>query len=248
VVATNYLVLAATLAAYHFLHAAAPTSASALPVGAVMGCCFIVSMLFMTRALELVSVATVLTAFRLAILVPIAASVALWGESVSTVQAGGIAMALGALLLMTRSQAGQGQRAGAFAAMAALLVFSLQGLSQVCLRWVHYAGLSEARLQVLMITAATAGALGAAAVAARRRTPRRGDLAMGAGIGLYNLVALAVMLTTLSRYKGTQFFPVHGCAVVILDNVFAHYYWRERLNRWTAIGAVLGAASMLLVL
>ena len=127
-------------------------------------------------------------------------------------------------------------------------MFLLQGLAQVCLRWVHYAGLSEQRLAVLAVTAGTAGTLGALAVALQRHRPRARDLIMGAGIGAYNLVCLAVMLTTLSRVPGTVFFPLHGCAVVILDNVFAHLYWREHLDRWTLAGAALGACAMLLVL
>jgi drug/metabolite transporter (DMT)-like permease len=217
-----------------------------------MGVSFIVSMLVMTRALELIPVATVLTAFRLAILLPIIASVVLWGEAVRALQILGTGLAIAALVLMTGRQfAGRGAArtaSGALTGLLALAVFLLQGLGQICLRWVHYAGASEARLSVLTVTAATAGLLGALAVAAQRYRPNRADLTMGAGIGAYNLVCLAVILTALSRVPGTIFFPLHGCAVVILDNAFAHFYWRERLDRWTVAGAALGACAMLLVL
>ena len=37
-------------------------------------------------------------------------------------------------------------------------------------------------------------------------------------------------------------------AIVIMDNIFAHVVWRERLSVITAIGAVIGAGSILLVL
>lgn len=37
-------------------------------------------------------------------------------------------------------------------------------------------------------------------------------------------------------------------AVVILDNAFAHLYWREALDRWTLAGAGFGSCAMLLVL
>jgi len=261
VVAANYLSLALLLLLYLAgtgqLHLDAPTTR----VGAIMGLSFIVSMLAMTRALELVPVATVLTAFRLAILVPIAASVLLWGEAVDPVQVVGIALAVAALGLMTMARLPRTARpgrtgpvAGPKAAVAALTglcafaVFLPQGLSQVCLRWVHSAGLSEQRRVVLAIAAATAGLLGAAAVACQRYRPQPRDLAMGAGIGAYNLICLAVLLTALSRVPGTLFFPLHGCAVVILDNAFAHLYWREALDRWTVAGAGLGACAMLLVL
>jgi len=253
VVAVNYLCMALLLALYLAGSGQSLPGAAAVRVGAVMGLSFIISMLVMTRALELVPVATILTAFRLAILVPIAASVALWGETVGPLQVVGIGLAIAALLLMTAapSRNGGSARATATATLTGLFafaVFFLQGLSQVCLRWVHYAGLSQQRLVVLTVTAITAGLLGAAAVALQRHRPRRRDLVMGAAIGAYNLVALAVLLTALSRIPGTVFFPLHGCAVVIMDNAFAHLYWREALDRWALAGAGLGACAILLVL
>ena len=104
------------------------------------------------------------------------------------------------------------------------------------------------RLHVLLITALTAGISGTLVLVFRRRRPAPPDLAWGLGIGLYNLVALAVLLTALSRVPGTVFFPVHGCAVVILDNLCSRFVWREPLTARTLVGAALGAVSMLLVL
>lgn len=255
VVAVNYLCLAVLLGAYLFWADELALSEATLRVGGTMGISFIVSMLVMTRALELVPVATVLTAFRLAILMPIIASVLLWGETVQALQITGICLAIVALLLMTAARfhtetgaEGAARSSVALTGAFAFSVFALQGLSQVCLRWVHYAGLSDERLTVLAVTAATAGVLGTLAVALQGQRPRRRDLAMGAGIGAYNLVCLAVLLTTLSRVPGTVFFPLHGCAVVIMDNAFAHLFWRESLDRWTLAGAGLGACAMLLVL
>ena len=50
------------------------------------------------------------------------------------------------------------------------------------------------------------------------------------GIGAYNLLALLVILKTLSLVPGAVFFPVLGCAVVVLDNA--------------ARGNALGAATI----
>ena len=46
----------------------------------------------------------------------------------------------------------------------------------------------------------------------------------------------------------TVFFPLQGCAVVIMDNLFAHFFWKEPLGRSAMAGAALGAISMLLIL
>ena len=132
--------------------------------------------------------------------------------------------------------------------LTGLLVFSTQGLGQICLRWVHYAGLDEQRLTVLMTCAATAGIVGGAVVLAQGYRPNGRDLRMGIGIGLFNLFALGTILAALSDLDGTLFFPVNGCLVVLLDGLFAHFWWRERLGQLGAFGVGLAALAMLLVL
>jgi hypothetical protein len=250
VVSVNYLALAAVLAAYHAWRGNAWSSAASWTVGAIMGLSFIVSMLIMTRALERAPVVVVLTAFRLAILVPVVASVWLWSEPLSWTQGGGIGLAVVALVLITtsRGSAATATSVGLAGLATALLVFGTQGVGQVCLRWVHYAGLDGMRLGVLMICAAIAGLLGAAVMGLQRYRPSRVDLGMGLGIGVYNLFCLVVILTALSSQSGTRFFPATGCLVVILDGACAHFWWKESLGLGGAVGIAVGALSMLLVL
>ena len=71
---------------------------------------------------------------------------------------------------------------------------------------------------------------------------------MGGGIGLFNCIGLVVILIALSRIPGTVYFPTLGCAVVILDNLFAHFHWKERLTRPAVAGAVLAVFSLSLVI
>ncbi len=247
VVSTNYLVLATCLLVYYLATGGLELSRPALILGLYTGIAFICSMLIMTWALEKVAVATVLTAFRLAILVPVLASIGLWDEHIGWGQLAGIGLALASLVLMTWSRSGNGRLLGAAGLTLTLLVFLLQGISHTCMRWIHYAGLDQQRQHVLLVTAVTAGILGTLFVLAKGRRPNPKDLAMGAGIGLFNLMALTILLTALTQVKGTVFFPLQGCAVVILDNLCAHFIWRESLSRRAAIGALLGALAMLLI-
>jgi drug/metabolite transporter (DMT)-like permease len=244
VVSANYLVLAAVLALYFLASGQWPSSPAAALVGTITGLSFIVSMLVMTHALIHIDAAATLTSFRLSVIVPIVVGVWIWGETATLTQAFGIGLALVSLVLFTWPRhSHSGRRSLVLVAM----VFALQGLSQCCLRWVHYADLDSQRLYVLMFTALTAGIVGAIFVIARRLPLRRADILAGASIGLFNLIALAVILTALAQIQGTVFFPLSGCGVVVLDNLFAHYIWKEPLGRIGLAGAVLGAFSMLLV-
>lgn len=246
VVAFNYVVVAAVLGGYQKITGNLGVSSGGLVLGMLTGVSFIVSMLLMTSALELADVGLILTAFRLSILIPVLAAVFLWGEPVTATQIAGIGLALAALVLMTATPHAHGRRRWRDLILA-LGVFGSQGVSQVCMHGIHHSGLDDERLNILLITATTAGTLGAVVVGLRRR-PSAPDLRMGAGIGIFNLVALATILTALTQIDGTIFFPVMGCAVVILDNIFAHFFWKEQLGLLKVIGAGFGALSMLLVL
>ena len=246
VLSSNYVVLGCLLLAFHLFTGQLNVTRQVLSVGSMTGVSFIVSMFVMTRALEVTKVTMVFMAFRLSVLLPIIADVLIWSERVTTVQLSGIAMGLVSLMLM--SCRGKTRRQSRWQDLGwAVGVFGSQGVSQIFLQSIHYAGLDPLRLQVLMMTAFVAGMLGSIFVIFRRRRPSGSDLRTGAGIGIYNLLALAAILTALSRMDGTIVFPVHGCAVVILDCVFAHFVWKETISRLALIGAVLGAFSMLLV-
>ena len=71
---------------------------------------------------------------------------------------------------------------------------------------------------------------------------------MGAGIGLYNTIALGFTLTALSKFPGTQFFPIMGVSVVMLDVVVAHLVWKEPLSLPAKIGAGVSIAAIILVM
>jgi multidrug transporter EmrE-like cation transporter len=216
-------------------------------VGITTGVVFIISLSVMTRALEKTGVGLVFTAFRVAVILPVGASVLIWGEAVTLPQALGIGLALVALILMTYHPAQPGKRIAASALAIVLPVFVLQGLSHTCVRWVHYAGLDDRLPQVLCVIGGTAGVLGALGVVLRRYRPEGRDIRMGVGIGAYNAMALTVILTTLSVVPGAVFFPVLGCAVVVLDNVSAHFYWKELLSRPAVAGVALAVCAIILV-
>ncbi|MBI2505962.1 MAG: hypothetical protein HYW07_22330 [Candidatus Latescibacteria bacterium] len=248
VIAANYLTIASLLLVYHLATGQTQPAPQAFEVGVFTGLTFIGAMLLMTRGLELAAVGAVLTSFRLAILIPIWASVWLWGETLTLVQLGGIGLALVALVMMTRGDQRSHQLSPLHNLVLLSLIFVGQGIAFCGMRWVHYAGLDAHYLQVLFFVTLTAGVLGGLFIWYQGRRPRPQDLLMGTGIGLYNLLALSVNLIALSQVPGTLYFPLQGCAVVLLDNLFAQFWWKEPLSRPALAGAALGVLAMVLVL
>jgi len=248
VVPVNYLVIAillgATLAATDRLE----TSPQVIRIGVVTGIAFICSMAMMTWALEVAHVAVVLVAHRLSVVVPVIAALCLWQEEAQVVQFLGLGVAVVGLWLVTGSESTHRHHRGLAAMGIVAGVFLLQGTGHSCLRWVSHAGLDDHIFSVLFFVAVTAGILGAMRVAVSGIRPRRPEILMGVGIGLFNLVALATILETLSRFPAIIFFPVLGCTIVILDSLTAHFGWKEKLHRRAWFGVALAVVAIVMVL
>jgi drug/metabolite transporter (DMT)-like permease len=184
----------------------------------------------------------------MSMIVPIFLAVWLWDEQITGYQVVGIVVALLGLSLLTRGSARTQRTRGLQAMAIVVLVFGAEGMSQSCIRWVHHAGLDDRMMDVLFVVGLTAGTLGMGFVALQRYRPAPAELLMGAGIGLFNVVALLVILVTLSDRSAAVYFPVVGCTVVILDGLFAHFFWKERLSSLAWLGAGLVVVAMVIVL
>lgn len=248
VVTANYFTVAFCVGIYLLATDQWTFPDGAVQTGLQTGALFITALLLMNYALTIAPVGAVLSAFRIAIVVPVVFGVYLWGEPMETPQVIGLLLALVALVLMTPKPESHASFHGlrAFGLLALICVW--QGLSHTSLRSVHYRGLDDAFLQVLMLTGATAGLIGTSFIALKRRRPTSGAVKLGIFIGVYNAVALCIILIALSKLPGTIFFPALGCSVVLLDNLFAHFYWREHLNRPAVAGVGVAILALILVI
>ena len=247
VVTANYLTVAVSIGTYLLVTDSWNFPERTVETGLVTGFLFISSMLLMNFALTIAQVGAVLSAFRIAIIVPVFFGVYLWDEPLALTQAVGLLLALLALVLMTPKAETTARFTGARAFGLLGLICIWQGFSHTSLRSVHYKGLDDAFLQVLMLTGATAGLIGILFILLKKRRPTLPAVRLGVFIGAYNAAALCVILITLSKLPGTLFFPVMGCSVVLLDNLFAHFFWQERLNRLAIAGVGITILSLALV-
>lgn len=248
VVTANYITVAVCIGAYLLAVDNWTFPEGAVETGLVTGFLFISSMLLMNYALTIAPVGSVLSAFRIAIIVPVFFGITLWDEPMAPSQAVGLLLALLALALMTPRSEAHPRFKGIRAFGLLALICLWQGLSHTSLRSVHYKGLDEAFLQVLMITGATAGLIGLTFTLLKKQRTEWPAVKLGIFIGAYNTAALCVIMIALSKLPGTLFFPVLGCSVVLLDNLFAHFFWKEHLNRPAVAGVGIAILSLALVI
>lgn len=249
VVSINYLTMAGLLGAYFFFQTTPSFTVKTVQIGIITGVTCIVGMLITTKALQMLNVSLVLTSYRMSLVVPVVASVQIWGETLNGVQTFGIMAALLGLVFITCGvQPTDRQPTARFALCIVPLIFCAQGICHCCVRWVHYAGLDDRFLHVLFMIGLTAGSLGTLVVVLARHRPARSEIFTGVGIGLYNLVAFSIILSALAHVPGTIFFPTLGCTVVILDQFLAYLVWKEPPNRSVRWGIVLAILALFFVL
>jgi len=248
VISVNYLTIGVVLGLYLLVRGSWSVPPAALATGIASGAVFLASMLVFNHALRLLPVGPVLTTYRLSLLVPLALGVWLWQEPLSLRQLGGLGLAAIALGLMS---AGPGANPALparriFGLLAA--VFLLQGLSTTVIRSVHYQGLDAYVLHYIILAGLTAGTLGFAFIGLRGLVLAAPAVRLGLALGLYNACAFPLVMTALEHWPGTIYFPVTGCGALILDNLCAHYFWREKLTPLAIAGAVLAALALVLII
>ena len=248
VISVNYLTVGIVIGLYLLILGSWSAPPAALATGIGSGVVFLASMLVLNHALRLLPVGPVLTTYRLSLLVPLALGVWLWHEPLSPRQLGGLGLAAIALALMSAGP-------GATSALPArkilgllAAIFLLQGLSTTAIRSVHYQGLDAYVLPYIVLAGLTAGALGFAFIRLRGIVLTAPAVRLGLGLGLYNALALPIVMTALEHWPGTIYFPVTGCGALILDNLCAHYFWREKLTPLAIAGAVLAALALVLII
>ncbi|MBN2335170.1 hypothetical protein JXL21_06380 [Candidatus Bathyarchaeota archaeon] len=186
---------------------------------------------------------------QLSVVVPVAASVLVYGESLGGVQAVGVLVAVASLPLLAYKNNRDGKGAldgGLVPLMAAMLV--VQGFAQLSSKVLVASGL-EAERNVFFLAVFTSATLLTTPLAyrARRlvRLPR--DTGFGVGVGAFNMLTNMSILLALKSVPASLFYPVNGSGGLMFTTVAAMLLFRERISRVNALGVALTLAVVALI-
>jgi drug/metabolite transporter (DMT)-like permease len=204
---------------------------------------------------------------RISTLIPVACSLLIWGEHLTSWQTAGAALALVSLPLLTlRPRTGQSEeRAGGGALLVSL--FAINGLCMLVPRVFQTldAKGEEAAFLAVLFAAAAATLCSAWAITERRaaamakkgedpagadRPPRHAlliDLAPGIAVGVCNALQNRFMIAALQRLPGTLVFPFSAALGLVLIVAVARVAWRERFGRLGTAGIALACVAIVLV-
>ncbi len=213
---------------------------------------------------------------QLSVAIPIACSMAIWGERPDGVQAAGIVLALAALTLLAADSSGaDGPRTGrrfttegaehaeVLSAVSAvgngpLLALALPGALLLLALFLTQGGAGLApkafaelapvgQTQVFLAILFGSAALSFLPDWLSSLRPRRLELLWGAALGAVNVGDNLLAVYALQRLPGILVFPVVTAGVLLLTGGLGLLAWKEPVGRWGRAGLAVALGAVLLV-
>lgn len=186
---------------------------------------------------------------QLSVVVPVAASVLVYGETLKGLQLIGVAVAVAALPFLAYKKKGDRNSpmdSSLILLMATTLV--VQGLAQLSSK-VLVAGGLETERNMFFLAVFTSATLLTAPLAIRVRDqvvfPR--DAGFGVGLGTFNMLTNMSILLALRSVPASLFFPLNGSGGLMLTTFAAMLLFKERISGVNALGVALTLAAVVLI-
>jgi drug/metabolite transporter (DMT)-like permease len=250
VAAINYILAALICGLVSRGDAAAYRLTPVLIIGGLAGVSFVVGFYVYFRAIRRAGLSVAQPTVGMAVVIPTLASIALWQERPTVLQVLAI-VAVGVSMVLVGAGAGSGNDTGGAhrsSAMPILLaLFCIQGLTLVAPKVLEETGFGSHRWPyvTVLFAAAAVGACGRWLVSRDRVTPL-GAL-IGAGLGLTNIAATALMSAALAVLPGIIVFPVSSIGPMLLGMALGMVVWGERPSRSALIGTAIAVPAVLLL-
>ncbi len=219
----------------------------AVNFGLVGGCFNVAIFLLLLTAMHLKGVAVSIAMVRLAVAVPLVASIVFFHEAPGMVQGWGIVLALVALPLLSLDKGVSGEPL-TLRRMAMLLgLFVSNGMCLLLLKWYQTIGTSGGRF-IYLATVFTVSGLIVGLVWARAKNRRlgRAEIVWGTWLGISNAVTNILIFTTLDVLLASVMFPILAAVGLSLTTIFAAVFWREIPGRLGWAGMALAVVAVVL--
>ncbi len=245
--ALNYSVAALTNLALQSARGSLAPSASTAWIGATAGVSYVVAYFVLFRLMALRGVAISTAISRLAVVIPVVASIVIWHDRPNTYQAIGCLLALVSLPLLgiKPAAAGSGVDRRAIAFMAAL--FLLNGYNSIAFKMFEETHLSGEAALFLALLFSVAAFVAVVAWCGHRAGSSAKDLVPGIGLGVVNALANLSFVAALRELPGVLVFPFHSAVGLAVTVIAARLIWKERGTRLETAGILVSLVAAVLI-
>ncbi len=244
--AMNYLMclcIAAGETGVASLFPAHPSLPSTLGMGVIHGILYLTAFVLFQVNVQQNGIVLSATFMKLGLLVPMTASVLLFGETPAPSQILGFFIAIAAIVLVNFET---GQSVMRFRAGLILLLLG-GGCADVMSKAFEYYGDTTLSDQFLLYTFLVAFVLCAGLVLWKRGRPGRYEAAFGFLIGIPNFFSAKFLLKALDTVPAVIAYPTYSVATILAVTLIGVLLFKERLGKrqWFAIVTILVAMALL---
>lgn len=216
-------------------------------LGAVGGLVYLASLVVYGYSIRTSGAVLASVFTRLGVLVPIALSVAFFGERPSWLQGAGILLAVAAAVAMNGLPKGEEARARGRLFLPLLLTLLFNGCSDSMSKIFAQVGRREEDGLFVFFIFFFAGLFTLVLLLRQRKGLARRDLLLGALVGVPNFCASRLLLAALTRLPAFVVYPCYSVGAILVISLCSVLLFHERLSRrqWGAVGMILAAVALL---
>lgn len=214
-----------------------------------LGILFISTFFMFALSSQKVGVAVTSVTSKMSLVIPVIASMIFWGETLNTMRAAGIVMALMAFYLTFKQKHGPDWKSKY--AWIPFLVFAGNGLVDTTMKYADYHHIRNDLVLFLAFVFLTAFIIGSTILLIRvirnNHNLNWRSVPGGVFLGLINFGSTFYMLKAISVFESSVVFPVTNASIVGLTGLAGYFGFREKLSWLNWTGIILAILAILVI-
>ena len=240
--AVNYLtcfIIAGAFTGVGSLFVSGDALPKVLPMGVIHGVLYLVSFVLFQMNVNKNGVVLSSVFMKLGLLVPLAVSILVFGETPTALQIIGFIIAIGAIILINAESHGTNNVSG----LGLVILLLAGGVADAMSKVYEEIGPSEFSSQFLLYTFLTAFALCSVLVVVKRQPIHKNELLFGVLIGIPNFFSAKFLLASLDSLPAVIAYPTFSVATILAVTMVGVAVFKEKLTtrQIVAVCAILVA-------
>jgi drug/metabolite transporter (DMT)-like permease len=219
------------------------------PIALFLGGLFICTFFLFALSSQKVGVAVTSVTSKMSLVIPVIASIFLFGEKLTWLRVAGIVIALAAFYLTFR------QKDKATVKLkyvwVPFLVFTGNGIVDTTMKYADHHYIKDDLILFLAVVFSTSFIIGSSVLVIRtiKSSIRISwkNIAAGAFLGLINFGSTFYMLKAISVFESSVVFPVTNAAIVGLSGLVGYFGFREKLGWQNWAGIIMALLAILII-
>ena len=247
VAVVNYLVASPVCFFLSYSQGNLTLSPDTLLWGSVQGICFIGTYYLLCTSMSVSGMAIATAILRLSVVIPVIASVFVWGEVPSTFQILGIIACVVSLPLIGLRQSNNTEPITSKFLFLVVLLFVGMGIANASSKAFVEADVPDVQTTYVCVLFGVAAVGGLLCFVSPVWRSNMTGFREGVILGLVNVVSIVSSLIALETLAGVVVFPIQAAAGLLLNTLFAVWVWHERFTRRTTVGMGVALLGLILV-